>query len=272
MHSVLLWLLAVTATADDRGHWKALADARLVEVADGDLSGALLQYVRLADDLAADHPLRPSILYHIGRTRYTLGQVEEARSTLLECVRTTLDPDIRVTCLELQGQIQLEVDSIRSVPTHWTFDDTNHGIFHPWRYDDVGSIRIDRDPETEDAVLAWSTQVDVRKVDELRVRFMAPSPTPQTISFRVYARNMDARLRAVLYDIGGRQYMARNKATHIKVGSWVTFEIDLTSPRIDNQSATFDPAELTALVLQDVTSYYGGSGENELLIDDFMVR
>jgi hypothetical protein len=271
--TVLLWLLGMPTMADDRGYWEALADSRLVEVGDGQLSQALLQYEQLAEDLAADHPLRPMTLHHIGRIRYTLGQVDEARSALLECVRTTQDPDIRVACLELQGQIQLEVDSIRTVPTHWTFDDTNHGIFHPWRFDDIGSIRIDIDPQSNGPVLAWSTQVDVRKGDELRVGFMAPSPSPKTISLKVYARNMDAWLRAVIYDIHGRSYIANNKATSVPVGSWVEFEVDLTSLRaLDNESVAFDPAELTALVLQDVTAYYGESGNNKLLIDDFMVQ
>jgi len=111
-----------------------LADILLLEVADGNLERAVLQYEALIRELPADDPYRPSALHRMGRVQYTLGDTEEARETLRECVRVAARDSIeRPQCLETLGQLELEQASITRVPVAWRFDDKTHGFFHPWR-------------------------------------------------------------------------------------------------------------------------------------------
>jgi hypothetical protein len=270
--SALALLLGTAAWAqDNRASWEMLYDSLLLEAAHHDVDQALVTYGQLVKNLGADDPVRSEALYWLGRARYEQGEVDGAREALRECVRTGV---VKGRCLELLGQIELEQSSIVSVPVRWTFDDTTHGFVHPWRYAEKGSIRIHREGDRDDPMLAWRTQVDVRGDDQLVVGFRDPDPAPQGTRFVVRSRDLDAALRLQVFDIHGRKYVAGHRAV-IRVPRDKQVLVDLRFRDLegdDPEQVPFSPSDIDRLVLQDVTAFYGGGGgENELYIDDFEV-
>lgn len=261
------------AEAQDRDTWAVLADVLLIEVADGNLERALLQYEALIRELPADDPYRPSALHRMGRVQYTLGDIEEARETLRECVRVAHRDSIeRPLCLETLGQLEQEQASITSIPVKWNFNNEAHGFFHPWRYADKGTIRIRTDTPKGDPALSWVTEVDVRKGDQLVVGFIDPWPIPRGLRFKVHPLNRDTYLRMTVSDVYGRKFTTKSRATLAPAASEVTVTVDLKRLKpLDNQPGRMDPSKISEFVIQDVTAYYGTSGPNEVLIDDFEV-
>jgi len=268
----LALLLGTAAQAQDNpASWEILHDSLLLEAAYHDVDGALVIYGQLVKNLGADDPVRSEALYWLGRARYEQGEVDGAREALRECVRIGIG---KARCLELLGRIELEQSGIVSVPVRWTFDDTTHGFVHPWRYAAKGAIRIHREGDRDNPMLAWHTQVDVRGDDQLVVGFRDPVPPPRGLRFLVRSSELDAALRLQVFDIHGRKYVAAHRAV-IRVPRGQQILVDMRFRDLegdDPEQVRFAPKDIDHVVLQDVTAYYGGgSGENELYIDDFEV-
>ncbi len=244
----------------------------LVEALDHDLPGAIAQYEDLVRNLGADDPVRSAALYRLGRARHEQGNLDGARASLRECVRIGVD---KARCLELLGRIELEASAISTVPVEWRFDDTTHGFVHPWRYADKGAIRIHRDEDRDDPMLAWRTRVDVRKDDQLVVGFRSPQPAPRGLSFLLRSRDLDAHVRLQVYDVYGRRYAELGPRAVVQVPQGQMVVVELAFERLrgdDPEQAPFDPRMIDRFVIQDVTAYYGdATGDNELTIDDFHV-
>jgi len=268
-----VWLAILgVAFAQDPSDWERLHDMMLLEAADHAVDEAADGYDDLARALGPDDPARSEALYWLGRLRYEQGDVDGARTVLRECVRTGLD---KARCLELLGRIELDQSSITTVPVRWTFDDTTHGVVHPWRYADKGSIRIHREGELDDPMLAWSTVVDARKDDQLVVGFASPSPTPEGVRFLLRSRDLEAYVRVQVYDTQGRRYEAAppKAVLHVPRGEMIIVDLSFDQLTSDDPAPTpFDPDAIDRLVIQDVTAFYGATtGPNELSIDDFQV-
>lgn len=269
---MLLLAAPPAAAQESQGGWEHLYDTLLLQAGDHDIDGALAGYGDLVRNLGADDPVRSAALYWLGRTRYEQGDVDGARTSLRECVRIGIE---KARCLELLGHIELEQSAIRHVPVHWTFDDTTHGFVHPWRYADKGSIRIHREGDLDDPMLAWRTSVDVRTDDELVVGFDNPKPPPSGVKFLLRSRDMNAYIRLRVYDIYGRQYGAAPPHTVVRVPKGQMIVVELPFDEVvgdDPDAVPFDARNIDRLVVQDVTAYHGDrTGENELTIDDFQV-
>jgi len=248
-----------------------LHDSLLLEAVYHDVDGALVIYGNLVKNLGADDPVRSEALYWMGRARYEQGEVDGAREALRECVRIGVE---KGRCLELLGRIELEQTSITSVPVRWTFDDTTHGFVHPWRYADKGAIRIHREGERDNPMLAWHTRVDVRGDDQLVVGFRDPQPAPRGIRFQVRSSDLEAALRLQVFDIYGHKYTpARRGVIRVRRGQLVLVDLQFRDLEGDDPAQVpLAPQDIDRLVIQDVTAYYGGgTGENEIYIDDFEV-
>lgn len=267
-------LLAGLALAQDpsRGSWEALHDTLLLEAADYDVEAAAQRYDQLARDLGPDDPVRSEALYWLGRALYEQGDVDDARVALRECVRSSFE---KARCLKLVGQIELASNAIATVPVRWSFNDLRHGFVHPWRYATKGSIRIQQEGVT-DPVLAWRTVADTRSDDQLVVGFDSPRPPPTRIRFLVRSQQLDAYLRLNVYDVFGNRYTAPPPDTVVRVprGEMVVIDLGLDDLQgEDPGQRRFNPAQIDRLVIQDVTAYYGGgTGANELYLDDFKVE
>lgn len=261
-------LLAWSAGAAEG--WALLEDALLVESVYGDLESAARTYEQLVRRLAVDDPSRAEALLALGRARAELGEPDLARAALLEGIRTAscLDP-----CQDLLGRIELEQESITRIPVRWTFDDADHGFFHPWQFDDKGTIRLER-TRANDMELVWSTVIDIRKGDQLVVGFRRPQPTPRRVQFEVRSEATDAWLQVIFIDDHGRSYAVETGAFWVPVGRTTFVDVDLqTLHPIDPLDPPFDPGRVSRLQIRDVSAVEGARpGPNTMYLDDFTVR
>lgn len=244
-------------------------DALLVEAAYGDWASAVRTYGRIVANRPIDDPSRARALYALGRLQSELGEPEAARTALLEGIRTgsCLDP-----CHELLGRIELEQESITTLPVRWTFDDSDHGFFHPWQFDDRGTIRLER--RSEDTFLLWRTTVDVRG-DQLVVGFDNPTPPPSRIRFTAQARLTEAWLQVVVIDDLGRAYSPPTGNIHIPVNRPTLIEVDLSAVHpVDPLDPVLDAGSIALVQLRDVSGIEGEPHGSVHLIylDDFEVE
>lgn len=282
----MTWLLAWLAAAalandgldavaepeatDPRRSREDLEDALLTEAAYGNLRGAARDYAEIVRFRPLDDPSRAQALFALGRVHAELGDAYAAREALLEGIRTgsCLDP-----CQELLGRIELEQESITTLPVRWTFDDSNHGFFHPWQFDDRGTIRLER--RAEDTFLVWRTTVDVHVGDQLVVGFKNPDPPPSRLRFRAQARATEAWLKVVIVDEVGRTYALPTGNFRIPVNRTTVVEVDLAEVHpIDPLDPVLDPARIALVQLRDVSGVEGESpgSTHTLYLDDFEVE
>lgn len=245
-----------------------LEDALLTEAAYGDFRGAVSTFGRIVKDRPIEDPSRARALLALGRLQSELGEPDAAREALLEGIRTgsCLDP-----CQELLGRIELEQESITTLPVRWTFDDSDHGFFHPWQFDDRGTIRLER--RSEDTFLVWRTTVDVRG-DQLVVGFKDPRPPPSRIRFVAQARLTEAWLQLVVIDDLGRAYSPPTGNVHVPVNRPTVVEVDLSAVHpVDPLDPVLDPAQIALVQLRDVSGIEGEphGSVHMIYLDDFEV-
>ena len=263
---LLGWAL-VAWGADEVQDRVELYDAMLQEALTGDLQAAALAYRSLSRKLPAEDPTRAEALLWLGRALYDLGEVEEARESLLDGIRSGLCPN---RCRELLEIIEVDQESITATPTAWTFDQTDHGIFHPWLVQDLGSIKIATSPNGDPA-LEWSTTAQTRKPDRLVVGFQRPFPPPEEVRLTVTSSTHDALLQMLVEDEAGRRY-GLPEALVVLPGAprRITVPLRLLEP-VEPADPPCDPATLWRLTLVDLTGNRA-TGPNTLWIHDFEVR
>ena len=256
--------LGTAAQAADRANWDFLHDSLLLEAIDGDIKKADRIYTDLVRNLSIEDPTRAEALFWLGRTRLALGDEEGAREVLREGVRAG---QMRKQCLDLLGQMELERTSITTIPVQWPFDTEAHGFIHPWHYADKGAIRI-----RQSEVLSWTTTVDSHQSDRLMVGFREPTPQPRGMRFRVQAVDIPAYLNIEIHDVYGRIYHMPVAQVEVPVGRFIQVVADFrTMVPLNPEHGRLVPSRIDRLVLEDVTAAQGGSGSNEILIDDFEV-
>jgi hypothetical protein len=267
---LLVALLAAPASAQDHVAWDLLQRAMLAEAASGDYDGSLREYERLVRNLGVDHPVRAEALFRLGSARYILGDSPGAREALMEGIRTG---SCGAPCHILLGRIQLEADSIRRLPVHWNFSDSQHGVFHPWEFDDKGAIRVQDGEEAANPALIWQTIVDVRKGDHLVIGFKQPTPAPKVVRFKMQADQHSASVRVRVVDDMGRAYGLPGP---IRVGTERPAEIEVVLSEMkpaDPQDPPMDTSSIYRLYIDDVSALNGTPpGPNALYLDDFVVE
>ncbi|NCG21997.1 MAG: hypothetical protein GWP91_23525, partial [Rhodobacterales bacterium] len=176
-------------------------------------------------------------------------------------------------CHLMLGQIKLETESVRTIPTRWTFTDGNPGIFHPWEFDQKGSIRIQTAAESPNPALIWETIVDVQSGDSLTVGFRAPSPVPSRISFKMQADGRAGSVRVRVLDVNGQEYQLDQPVFRITTeeANLIVVVLDKLVP-VSPGDPEFVPAEISALFIDVVSARNGTApGPNRLYLDDFSV-
>ncbi len=255
--------------ADNFEAWRQLHDALLDEALDGDLTASSAEYERMVRNAGAGDPLRGAALYWLGRARWQGGDVAGAREALREGVRAG---SARNACLELLDQIELDQSAVRTTPVRWSFDDSAHGLVHPWWYRDNGSIRVANEAQSGPA-LAWTTRLDARRDDQLHLAVDRAKPVPERVRFIVWSEAEEVAIRLIFVNEDGQRYAPRAEAALIRVQAGAPLLVDqplaMLTP-LDPDSPPFAPAGLSRIILQDVTAFYTqGSGERTILIDDF---
>lgn len=245
--------------------WRALAVLRARADLSSDLSGVRRDLDNLvASELTSTDPALGAALLALGELRWLAGDVDGARDALDACVRQAAQ---RVTCAMLRGTIDLEVEAVRAIPVRWTFDDADHGLFHPRAFWDRGSIRLDS--RDGDGVLAWSSRVDALGEDQLVAGLDRPSPAPTRLRLRATSREVEARLEVRLIDDLGHAYLARAMPFRLPRRQTVDLDIALRDAiPVDPTSPPLDPARLYRLVLRDATGTTGFVGRNEIALHE----
>ncbi len=245
--------------------WLALQDALLLESLDGADEAQVGRYAKLTQNLSADDPYRSDALLHLGRACALSGDIEGARAALRECIR--LGP-LRDPCTDDLERIELDASSVRVVPVAWTFDG-EHGLLHPWRFTDQGSIRTER--VDDDPKLVWSTLVRAQSEDQLRIGFDRATPAPKGIRFTARAQTFDAHLRVVAVDDEMMRFTRPHVVLEVDVEQTIDIPFNELQP-VDTLSAPFDPSRIALLIIQDFTSYTSRArGRNSITIDDVEV-
>lgn len=250
--------------------WAIVQEARTIESIDGDVKAAIARYTHLVhNELPAGDPSLSEALYWLAEARWSLGDAAGARDALDACIRSGIG---KLRCVDLRSHIDREEESVRTVPVQWSFDSPDHGFFHPRQFWDKGAIRL-RD-EDGDSVLAWSTQVDALKGDQLVVGFHDPQVVPRTIRFRARSVEVTALLEIELVDVHGTRFAPTVRTWTLPPGIWVTVVVLLSGaqPLDDPDGDALDPSELYQFVVSDATGLTGVAGRNELQLDDFSVR
>jgi len=196
---LVVW--ATSARAQDLDDRQLFSDALLQEAAYGDIPGAVRTYEALARRLADDDPLRGDVLFALGRAHWSTGRVDAARTWLLEGIRTGVCP---TRCRDLLERVELEAAQITTLPLTWTFDDgSEHALFHPWRFQDRGSLRAAA------GTLEWRTTPDRRQPDRL-VMGIGDVGRVTSLTLKLASVSRDMRLQLVAVTDDGLQYGLRD--------------------------------------------------------------
>jgi hypothetical protein len=268
---VIVALLALASHANDRQSWGDLHLALLAESADGDQLAARSVYARMVRSLPADDPIRAEALYWLACSHWLAGQSNDARSALREGIRTGA---CRQRCFDLLERIELDAAAVTEVPVTWNFETPEHGLFHPWRYDHKGTLRLGAPPGETDSALIWSTSIDVRTEDQLVMSFDRPSPPPSQLAFRIRASRVEAWIRVFAEDELGRTYTWGGAGMLVPMEDTLALVVDLDRMvATDATGDTLDPSRLARLRLVDTTGFEGeGVGANQIYLDDLVVR
>lgn len=243
----MLTLLAMaTGWGQDLDDRQTLSDAMLVEAAHGDVAGAVQTYEALAKRLPADDPLRGDVLFALGRATWVLGDTDTSRTWLLEGIRTGACP---TRCRDLLERVELERASVASLPIHWSFDadGAEHALFHPWRFQERGSIRT-----SSSGTLVWRTTPDRRQPDRLTMGFRDVG-TVSALSLRLASVSRDAALQIVVLDVDDQRF-GLQEALRVPAGAPYVAKLtpDAFVP-VQDTTGRLDPTRFAELWLVDIS-------------------
>jgi hypothetical protein len=259
----LIWVFSRLAQAEELDSRIQLYDALLAEV-HGEVETAVARYTELSRTLSDEDPTLSESLYWLGHGLYDLGRVDDARQALRDGIRNGTCP----RCRDLLGVIDIESSAITSVPVEWTFHDATHGLFHPWRVQELGSIQVAPAP-WGDPGLQWTTIARPGEPDRLVVGFRDPSPAPESVRFVVVSTDLVAWIDVVAEDDHGRTFALEGPiAASRGVARRIAVPFSQLVPT--DKGPPLDTRHLVLLSIVDRTASRS-SGTNRLWIDDFEV-
>lgn len=241
-----------------------LYDALLADV-HGDVDTAVTRYTELSRTLSDDDPTLSESLYWLGHGLYDLGRTPEARQALKDGIRSGTCP----RCRDLLGVIDIENAAITTVPVSWTFQDQSHGLFHPWRVQELGSIEVAMAP-WGDLGLLWTTIARPGEPDRLVVGFRDPVPPPEVVRFALVSTDLVAWIDVVAEDDHGRTFALESPIAASR-GVARRIAVPLGTLHPNDGGVHLDAAHLVMLSIVDRTASRS-AGTNRLWIDDFEVR
>jgi len=263
-----MWALgaALALAADDElEHRAALYDALLEQSLSGDGHTAQRAYLSLSHPLEVGEYTRAEALMWLGRARYDTGNVEGARTALIDAIRSG---GCSTRCRDLLELIDVEQSAIRALPVRWTFDSPDHGFFHPWQVQDQGGIRLARAPNGDPALM-WTTTPQPRKRDRLVVGLIDPIPSPVELELRVSSTSAPAQLQLIAIESSDRAY---GLMAPWRIASGATevlrIPLDALAP-VQVGDPPLDSGALTRLYLVDVSAE---GATNTLWLHDFAIR
>lgn len=249
---------------DDVRIWEGLYDARLIEAADGTPAIAIQYYEELLQELPADAPQRPEVLYWLGRARFSLGDLDGAIAALQEAARS---PDQRPMAEALLSRIELQRRGAIGLPIRWDFSQGPMS-FSRSLDDDAGRLAtrlIDGNPALIWPMLVRSGgigHISLSLAQELPIRYLA---------FRARAERFPANLQVVLLSPDGGRFSA--PLVVVPTGRWMRVEWRVESFRAIDGRAEAPLRRARVVVFQELTGYLSSDrGDNALFIDDLRIE
>lgn len=261
--------LSVEAHAQAIDAWGALQDAKLAEAVDGDLRSAMATYEQLMKRLHIDHPVRGDALYAYARAAWVLGDNARARQVLLQGIRTrTCD----VPCRDLLERIDFETYAVASLPVRWNFQDSEHGLFHPWRLDEYGALRVSEAQEDGNRVLIWSSASNVQRQDRLMIGLAIADAQPTTFKLKIRSKLPNAWIQLAAFDQNGVEYRSGGTGLQLPTNREMNVQFDLERLAPRDGVLPVETTPLVRLELLETSALEGGTdGPNELYLDDIEI-
>jgi hypothetical protein len=158
--------------------------------------------------------------------------VDEARDAYREGVRGGSCP----RCLLELEELEIERHAVSDRPTVWTFDDADHGVFHPAAVQSYGLIRLGPDAGGRTA-LVWSILPRAGSQDRL---VFALSGGARAILLAARPEDAAGALDLVAEDHRGRRYATR-EPLRFPADAWTELEVLLAD--LDPLEADDPPLE-----------------------------
>ena len=222
----------------------------------GEREAAQATLVRLIRSLAAEDPLRGTALFWSATLHEESGELDQARQTLRECIRSS---QAREDCTDLLGRIELN-ETRMVVPGTWDFSG-EHGMVHLWTQIDRGTVHVassEGDPE-----LVW---VSRRTPEEPGMLLFAvdPSVPPERLSVALSTPDERAIVLPLFVDDRGAVHRPR---TPVVLARDRPVQLELELATIQG----LDPTRLERVIFRDLT-VDASPKSTTLVFDDVSLR
>lgn len=272
---MLLW--AASALADPTADWRALYEARFVEIADGTPNNAVLIYQATLLDGDPSAPLFSTTAFWLGRAQFAMGLTPEAQATLRAAAAEPgprgdrsaifqLDSGIRASASALLEELALDAAQVGSLPAAWNFATGDFPAVRGWQgeAEDREAVEaVDGQP-----ALRWTASLDRAEPARLTLRFGSGTDL-QELAFRARAGGPGLAVRIVVIDEWGDRFPSA--VTPVLDGAWTTVVIHVPDLYPSGAAAT-GPRQRGRVVdvrLEATPRSRGeGPGSGTLFLDD----
>lgn len=271
---MLLW--AAAALADPTADWRALYEARFVEIADGTPGNAVLIYQATLLDRDPGAPLFSTTAFWLGRAQLAMVLIPEAQASLRAAAAEPasrgdrraifqLDAGIRDSAAALLEEMALDAAQVSRLPAAWDFSAAALPAVGGWRGD--GDDRVGIEAVDGQPALRWTASLDRAEPPRLTLRF-GGATNVREIGFRARAGDRALALRVVVVDEWGDRWSSPR--IPVGEGAWTAVTVDVRD--LEPAGAAIGPRQLGRVVDVRLEATQPGAGDEPgsgtLFLDD----
>jgi len=260
----MLFAVAMAFAGDASAGWKALYEARLVEIVDGTPDNAVRLYQALLEDGSSANPLQGTAYYWMGRARLAGGDVFGARAALELAVG---DPSLRAAALALIEEADLRVGPVLSLPARFSFEGADFPGVRGWT--GAGRGAVGEQVFGQRTVFSWATTIRPGEPDRMSLRF-GEGVRLAAVNFAARSTVSPAVLKLLAIDEWGDAW----SSTEIVVDDHDWYDVSLRIADFRPVDGTRGAARIGRVVelrLEDVTGERSDErGTHTILIDDLV--
>ncbi len=271
-----MFLWAASALADPTADWRALYEARFVEIADGTPGNAVLIYQATLLDHDPAEPLFSTTAFWLGRAQLALGLIPEAQASLRAAAAEPgprgdrraihqLDAGVRDSASALLEELALDAALVSSLPVSWDFAVPGFPAVRGWRGDGQDGLAIE--PVDDQPALRWTASLDQGEPARLTLRF-GPGTSLRQLGLRARADEAGLALRMVVVDEWGDPWSSL--PIPLSGGAWTAVTVSVRD--LQPRSSASGPRQVGRVVdlRLEVTPTGGadGPGSGTLFLDD----
>lgn len=259
----MLLAVAFSLAADPSAAWKALYEARFVQIAEGTPENAVRLYEALLDDDSSTDAAPAQ--FWMGRALFSAGDMEGARRAF---ERALDDSRYRLEALTLLDATALRLGEIGAVPVRFDFESPE---FPGVRFG-AGAGRGEAGVQTVSGrgVYGWTTTIRPGEPDRVGLRLKSGSSVDE-ISFTARSLVAPAVLRVVALDRWGALWASTEVVVDDDDWYDVTLRFADFSPLPEGGGPT-RLGSVSELRIEDVTGERSDvRGSHTILVDDLVV-